>query len=79
MAKPFRHSKIDDTKRFKRIKKSEITFCKLVTGVLIFTSTRSKIFFKVGILKNFGASFEKLQASFYRTPMVAAFGFSRQQ
>ena len=57
MTKPFRHSKIYDTKRLKRIKKSEITFCKFVTGVLIFRSTHSNIFFKVGILKNFGASF----------------------
>ena len=54
MTKPLRHSKIQDTKRFKRIKNQELNpFGNFVTKVLIFRSSRSQMFFKVGVLKNF--------------------------
>ena len=55
MTKPFRHSKIWDTKRFKRIKKNQELppVGKFVTEVLIFRSSRSQMFFKIGVLQNF--------------------------
>ena len=64
----FRHSKIQDTISFKRIKK--FRFGKLVTEVLIFRSSRSQMFFKIGFLKNFAIFTGKhlrwsLQAFFY--------------
>ena len=51
---------------------------------MIFRSSCSQMFFKVGVLKNF-AIFPGIhlcwpwQAFFYRTPTVVASGFSRQQ
>ena len=59
-------------------------FGKFVTEVLIFRSSRSLMFFKIGVLKNFATFTGKhlcwpLQAFFYRTPTVAAYRFSRQQ
>ena len=52
--------------------------------MLIFRSSRSQMFFKIGVLKKFATFTGKhlcwpLQAFFYRTPTVAASGFSRQQ
>ena len=52
--------------------------------MLIFGSSRSLMFFKIGVLKNFATFTGKhlcrpLQAFFYRTPTVAASGFSRKQ
>ena len=57
-------------------------FSKFVTEVLIFS--RSQMFFKIGVLKNFLIFIRKhlcwpLQAFFYRTPTVPASGFLRQQ
>ena len=50
---------------------------------MIFRGSCSQMFFKIGVLKNFAvldrAFLIKLQAFFYRTPAVAASGFSRQQ
>ena len=73
------------TKRFKKKKKIRNKlppFGKFVTEVLIFRSSRSQMFFKVGVLKNFAIFTEKhlylrLQAFFSRAPTVAASGFSR--
>ena len=52
--------------------------------MLNFRSSPSLMFFKIGVLKNFATFTGKhlcwpLQAFFYRTPTVAASGFSRQQ
>ena len=52
--------------------------------MLIFRSSRSKIIFKIRVLKNFALFTGKhlcwpLQAFIYRAPRVAASGFSRQQ
>ena len=50
--------------------------------MLIFRSSRSQMFFKIGVLKNFATLTGKLcwslQAFFYRTPTVAGSGFSRK-
>ena len=59
-------------------------FGKFVTEVLIFWSSRSQIFFKIPVLKNFAIFTGKnlcwpLHTFFYRTPTLAASGFSRQQ
>ena len=59
-------------------------FRKFVTEVLFFRSSRSRMFFKIGVLKNFAIFTGKrlcwpLQAFFYRTPTVTASRFSRQQ
>ena len=68
-------------KDFKRI----IMFLgKFATEVLIFRSSRSPLFFKMDVLKNFATFTVKhlcwpMQAFFDRTPRVAASGFSRQQ
>ena len=53
--KTFRHSKIQDAKRFKWIKKNQklSPFDKFVTEVLIFRSSCSQMLFKIGVLKNF--------------------------
>ena len=52
--------------------------------MLIFKSSGSQMFFKIGVLKNFATFTGKdlwwpLQAFFYRIPTVVAYGFSRQQ
>ena len=47
VTKSFCHNKIQDNKRFKRIKR-----IRNVTEVLIFRSSRSQMFFKRGALKN---------------------------
>ena len=52
--------------------------------MLIFRSSCSLMFFKIGVLKNFATFTGKhlcwpLQAFFYRTPAVAASGFLRQE
>ena len=59
-------------------------FRKFVTEVMFFWSSRSRMFFKIGVLKNFAIFTGKrlcwpLQAFFYRTPTVTASRFSRQQ
>ena len=59
-------------------------FGKFAAEVLIFRSSRSQMFFKIGVLKNFATLTGKhlcwpLQAFFYRTPTVTASGFSQQQ
>ena len=57
---------------------------KFAAEVLIFRSSRSPLFFKMDVLKNFATFTVKhlcwpMQAFFDRTPRVAASGFSRQQ
>ena len=57
---------------------------KFAAEVLIFRSSRSPLFFKMDLLKNFATFTVKhlcwpMQAFFDRTPRVAASGFSRQQ
>ena len=57
---------------------------KFVTEVLIFRSSRSQMFFKIGVLKNFAIFTGKnlcwpLHTFFYRTPTLAASRFSWQQ
>ena len=52
--------------------------------MLIFKRSRSRMFFKIGALKKFAIFTEKhlrwpLQTFFYRTPIVTASTFSRQQ
>ena len=88
--KTFHHSKI---KRFKYLKslnekdnkiKDIPLFGKFVTVVLIFRSSRSQIFFKVGVPKYFAKFTEKnlywpLHAFFYRTHTLTPSGFLRQQ
>ena len=59
-------------------------FGKFVTVVLIFRSSRSQIFFKVGVPKYFAKFTEKnlywpLHAFFYRTHTLTPSGFLRQQ
>ena len=51
LAKPFRHSKIQGNKRFKKIKKNQKlpSFAKFVTEMLIFRSSRSQMIFKIGV------------------------------
>ena len=72
-------------KDFKRIIKIQELppFGKFATEVLIFRSSRSQMFFKIGVLKNFATFTGKhlcwsLQSFFYRTPTVAASRFSWQ-
>ena len=57
---------------------------KFVTEVLIFRRSRSRMFFKIGALKKFAIFTGKhlcwpLQTFFYRTAIVTASTFSRQQ
>ena len=52
--------------------------------MLIFRSSRSLMFLKIGVAKNFATFTGKhlcwpLQAFFYRTPTVAASGFLQQE
>ena len=59
-------------------------FGKFVTEVLIFRSSRSLMFFKIGVLKSFVTFTGKhprwpLQVFFYKTSKVAASAFSGQQ
>ena len=76
MIKPFRHCKIQDTKKLK------IGNLHSENLVLIFRGRRPHLFFSIGVLKRF-AILEpfliKLQAFFYRAPTVAASGFLQQQ
>ena len=60
------------------------SFGKFVTEMLIFRSSRSQMFFKIGVPKNFAIFtgkhlFWPLQAFFYRTPAVAASRLPWQQ
>ena len=48
MPHPFWHNRMGDTKWFKMIKTSEIISFVIVTEVLIFRSSRSQMFFKIG-------------------------------
>ena len=73
------HSKIYDTKRFKRILKLK----NYPPSANLEIHSRSQMFFKIGVLKNFAMFTGKhlcwpLQTFFYRAPAVAASGFSRQ-
>ena len=59
-------------------------FGKFVTEALIFRSSRSQTFFKIGVLKNLAIFTAKnlcwpLHTFFYKTATLAASGFSRQQ
>ena len=54
-----------------------LSFGKFVTEMLIFRSSRSQLFFKIGALKNnaiLELLFNKVIGLFYGTPTVAAFG-----
>ena len=60
------------------------TASEFVTEMLIFTSSRSQMFFKISVLKNFAVIMEplsnnKLQTFFYRAPTVPASEFLWQQ
>ena len=66
MTKPFRYSKIQVTKRSKRINQESPVSRKFVTDVLIFRNSYSQMFFKRGILQNFAKLeplFNKLSCS----------------
>ena len=52
MTKQFRYSKIQNTKRFKRISQESSTLGKFVTKALIFRNSHSHMFFKRGVHKN---------------------------
>ena len=84
------HSKIYDTKRFKRILKFKNYPLSANLSLRCWFSvpewqihSRSQMFFKIGVLKNFAMFTGKhlcwpLQTFFYRAPTVVASGFSRQ-
>ena len=57
------------------------TASEFVTEMLIFRSSRSQMFFKIGVLKNFSISEplpNKVAGLFYRTHTLVASGFLRQ-
>ena len=66
MTKPFLHRKVQNTKRFKKIKKNQELppLGKFVTEVLIFRSSSSQMFFKIGALKTFPI----LEPLFHKVP-----------
>ena len=66
------------------ISKTRVNFGNYLTQVLILRSSCSHMFFKIGVLQKFEISTRTqlcwpLQTFFYRTPTVAASGFSRQK